>query len=148
MLCFRVVRQQTISGPNAEQDTWRYWASYLNHQSLHKPLRFLKKSFTFGLWVAYSKRWHHKYDVAAQKFQYVNSYPPSAYASMNRVSIGSDNGLSPIRHQAINKPMLGCCEYDAWEQTYVKFQSKYKTFHARKCISKYRLRNGGHFSQG
>ena len=26
---------------------------------------------------------------------------PHIYASVNRVSIGSDNGLSPIRHQAI-----------------------------------------------
>ena len=32
----------------------------------------------------------------------INSSPPSvAYASVNRVSIGSDNGLSPIRRQAI-----------------------------------------------
>ena len=32
-----------------------------------------------------------------------NSSPPSAtyYASVNQVSIGSDNGLSPIRRQAI-----------------------------------------------
>ena len=36
--------------------------------------------------------------------QWVNSSPPSAayiYASMNWVSIGSDNGLSPDRRQAI-----------------------------------------------
>ena len=31
----------------------------------------------------------------------VNPSPPSAAYSMNRVSIGSDNGLSPNRHQAI-----------------------------------------------
>ena len=32
------------------------------------------------------------------------------------------------------------------EQISVKFYSKYKTFHSRKCISsKYRLQNGGHF---
>ena len=31
----------------------------------------------------------------------VNSFPPSAaYMSVNRVSIGSDNGLSPFRRQA------------------------------------------------
>ena len=28
------------------------------------------------------------------------------------------------------------------------FYSKYKTFHSRKCIWTYRLRNGGHFVQG
>ena len=33
---------------------------------------------------------------------YLNSFPPSAtYASVNWVSIGSDNGLSPFRRQAI-----------------------------------------------
>ena len=36
----------------------------------------------------------------------------------------------------------------ALEQSSVKFWSKYKTFHIRKCIWKYRLRNGGHFVQG
>ena len=28
------------------------------------------------------------------------------------------------------------------------FKSKFKVFHLRKCIWKYRLRNGGHFVQG
>ena len=30
----------------------------------------------------------------------------------------------------------------------MEFKSKYKTFHSRKCIWKYRLQNGGHFVQG
>ena len=30
----------------------------------------------------------------------------------------------------------------------MKFQSKHKTFHSRKCIWKHRLRSGGHFIQG
>ena len=30
-----------------------------------------------------------------------NSFPPSAYALANCVSLGSDNGLSPIRRQTI-----------------------------------------------
>ena len=49
------------------------------------------------------------------------------YASVDCVSIGSDNGLWPMRRQAI---------------------SKYNYFHSRKCTWKYRLRNGGHFVQG
>ena len=43
--------------------------------------------------------------------------------------------------------MLGYCQLDPWEQTSVKFHSKYKTFHSRKCFRKHRLRNGGHFVQ-
>ena len=58
------------------------------------------------------------------------------YASVNWVSIGSDNGLSP---------MLGYCQLDPWEKISMKFKSKYQTFHSWKCIWKYRLRNGGHF---
>ena len=37
-----------------------------------------------------------------QVAQKVNSSPPSAiYASVNHVSIGLDNSLSPIRHRAM-----------------------------------------------
>ena len=35
---------------------------------------------------------------------FINSFPPSfAYVSVNRVSIGSDNGLSPIRSHCLNQ---------------------------------------------
>ena len=47
------------------------------------------------------------------------------YASVNRVSSGFDNGLSPIKRQAIIKTNAGLL-----------------------LIWKYRLRNGGHFVQG
>ena len=36
-----------------------------------------------------------------------------------------------------SEPMLGYCQFDPKEQTSVKFPSKYKTFHSRKCIWKY-----------
>ena len=42
-----------------------------------------------------------------------------------------------------SKPVLGYCQLEPWEQTPVKCLSKCKTFHSRKCIWKYRLRNGG-----
>ena len=46
------------------------------------------------------------------------------------------------------KSKLSYCQLDPWEQTSVKFESKCKTFHSRKCIWKCRLRNGGHFVRG
>ena len=67
------------------------------------------------------------------------------FASKNRVSIGSDNGLSPIRRQAIiwsNGGLLSIGSLGA------NFNSKYKTFDSRKCVWKCRLRNGGHFVHG
>ena len=36
--------------------------------------------------------------------------------------------------KSLSEPMLGYCELDTQEQTSVKFQSKYKTFHSQKCI--------------
>ena len=47
----------------------------------------------------------------------------------------------------LSKPMLDYCQLGPKEQTSVKFYSKYQTFHSRKCIWKYRLRNGGRFVQ-
>ena len=41
--------------------------------------------------------------------------------------------------------MLSYCQLDPIET--VKLQSRYKIFNSRKCIWKYRLRNGSHFVQ-
>ena len=48
----------------------------------------------------------------------------------------------------LSKPMLGYCQLYHQEQTSVKIQSKYTPFRSRKCIWKYRLRNGAHFFRG
>ena len=40
-------------------------------------------------------------DIGDMRFVFNSLRPSDEYASVNRVSIGSDNGLSPIRHQAI-----------------------------------------------
>ena len=45
------------------------------------------------------------------------------------------------------EPMLAYCQLDSWEQTSVKFESKYKTF-IQENESETRLRNGSHFVQG
>ena len=44
----------------------------------------------------------------------------------------------------LSKPILGYYQLDPYEQSSVKFPSKYKTFHSLKCIWRHRLRNGGH----
>ena len=73
------------------------------------------------------------------------------FASMKRVRIGSDNGLSLIQHQAIilnNARLLSIGPLGTKGQTSMRFESEYKFFHSRKCIRKYRLTNDGHFVQG
>ena len=71
----------------------------------------------------------------------LNSSPPSV--SFMCQSIGSALvqitacrlcGTNPL-----STPMLGNCQLDPQEQISVNFESKYKTFHSRKCIWKYRL---------
>ena len=57
-------------------------------------------------------------------------------------AIGSDNGLSPARRQAIIWINAGILLI---EQTSVKSWPKFIHFHWRKCIWKCRLVNGGHF---
>ena len=46
------------------------------------------------------------------------------------------------------EPMLLFHQLDPKEKTSVKFETKYGTFHARKCVWNYRLRNGGHVCLG
>ena len=48
----------------------------------------------------------------------------------------------------LSQPIRVYCQLEPWEQTSVKFQSKYKTFDSWKCSWKYRLPNGGHFVGG
>ena len=62
---------------------------------------------------------------------YSNSSPPGRiYASVNHLSIGSDDGLSPFW------PMLTYCHLDSWEQTSVKFEFELYNFHSRRCAWK------------
>ena len=67
------------------------------------------------------------------------------YLSVNWISIGSGNGLSPIRRQAITWTNAHLLSIGPWGTNCSEILSKYKTFHWKKCLWKCRLRNGGHF---
>ena len=45
----------------------------------------------------------------------------------------------------LSEPMLEYCQLGPYKQNSVKFLSKFRHFHSRKCIWKCRLRNGSHF---
>ena len=47
----------------------------------------------------------------------------------------------------LSDPRLDHYQLDPWEQTSVKFLSKYKIFHSWRCIWKYRQPNGDYFDQ-
>ena len=69
------------------------------------------------------------------------------YASMNWVSICSDNGLSPIRRQAIILTNAGLLPIGSLGTNFSEFLIKIQIFYSRKCIWKYCLRNGGNLSR-
>ena len=81
---------------------------------------------------------------------YFNSSPPSAVYMRQSIwsALVQIIACRLLSAKPLSKPMVGYCKLDPSEQTSVKFQSKYKTFHSRKCIWKYRLPNGGHIIQG
>ena len=70
------------------------------------------------------------------------------YASLNRVSIGSDNDLSPIRRQAIIYTNAELLSNWPLETHFSEIVIKIQTLHARKRNWKYHLWNAGHFVQG
>ena len=61
--------------------------------------------------------------------------------------IGSDNGLSPIRHQAIIYTNAGLLSIGTLGAKFSEILIKIQKNHSQKCIRKCRLRNGGHFVQ-
>ena len=64
----------------------------------------------------------------------------------NLTIIGSDNGLSLDRRQAITEPILEYCRLDPYEQIAVKFLSKFIHFHSWKCNWNCCLQNGVYFA--
>ena len=63
---------------------------------------------------------------------------------MNRVIIGSGNGLSPVRRQVIT--WTNADLFDAWGQISVKFESKFISIH-ENAFENVACQFGGHFVQ-
>ena len=59
--------------------------------------------------------------------------------------IGSDNGLSPGRRQAIIRTKAGILLIGPLGTNFSEILIGFKYFHSGKCTWKYRLRNGVHF---
>ena len=95
---------------------------YLNHQSL---------SFKFprGQWVISLRGW-------------------VTHICVSRLTnIGSDNGLSPGRRQAIIWTIAGILLIGPLGTNFSEILSEFKHFLSRKCIWKWRLQNGVHLSR-
>ena len=68
------------------------------------------------------------------------------YASVYRVSMGSDSGLSPVWRQAIIETNAGILLILPFGTNLMKFQLYYKIFLHENAFES--LWNGGHFVQG
>ena len=69
----------------------------------------------------------------------------TVYASVNWTSIGSGNGLSPVRRQAITWAIVDLLSIGPLGTNFSEIYIKIQTFHSWKCIWKCRLRNGVHW---
>ena len=72
----------------------------------------------------------------------------SVYASVNRLSIGSDNGLSPIRHRTIIWTIARLLWIGPLETNFGAILIKIQNFPSPKMHLKYHLRNGDLLSRG
>ena len=85
-------------------------------------------------------------DSGDWQHQVINSSPPSA-AYMRQ---WTRSALAQImaRRQAIIWTIAGLLSIGPLGTNFSEILIKIQNFHSRKCIWKYRLRNGGHFVQG
>ena len=92
------------------------------------------------------RRHRAHYDgIVMRKFDSLNSPWCRIYASVNWVSTVSDNGLAPVRRQAITWTNTDLLSIGPLETNFSEFVSKCKTFHSWKCIWKCCVRTGGLF---
>ena len=143
--------------------SWPFWFLVCIYYSTNKPGYDLMPSFAMVAYPSTGPTWvwrHHAGQVKSPcqypwcltelLVQAINSSPPSA-AYMCQCTVSTLVQIMACRlyvAKPLSEPMLDYYQLDTWEQSSVKFYSKYKIFHSWKCIWKYRLRNSGHFVQG
>ena len=84
------------------------------------------------------------------KVIFLNSSPPSAIylCCWTGSALMQIMACRLFSAKSLPEPMPTCCQLNLYEQSTVKFESKYKKNHSRKCVWKCSLQNGGHFVQG
>ena len=89
---------------------------------------------------------HHWLNQKLSIWQLISPYR-RIYASMNWVSIGSGNGLSPVRRQAITRTNADILSIGPLGTKFNKIWIEILTFSLKKCVWKCFLWNGGRFDQ-
>ena len=105
-----------------------------------------------GLWISWTNsRWASDWDAMTLVWRHCYGWWTSIvdwlFEESWRWRICSDELAILFGTKPLPKPVLTYCQLGPCEQTSVKFQSKYKYFHARKCYRECPLQSGGHFVQ-
>ena len=74
---------------------------------------------------------HNRHPIARLSFCEINSSPPRASYMHQRIrsALAQIKACNLFDTKPLSKPMWDYCQLGHWEQTSVKFQSKYETFH-------------------
>ena len=139
---------------------FKFWLGGLsglqvNLNTLRPDIEYATSPHLNQWWPCLQRHNHHSASMSQQRllsdFQsheslnvvdiLINSAPPRA-ANMPQWS-GSElvqiMAWRLLGTKPLPEPMQTFCQLKPWEQTSVKFKSKYKTFHSRKCIWKCHL---------
>ena len=104
--------------------------SFCNH--LCKILPYWTANYNWTRLYGDSKIfWYMYHDIILILILLTRLWFNSLWSNTILVNIGSSNGLLPVQHQAINWTN---CKLFTWEQTLVRFESKYKNLVSRKCM--------------
>ena len=151
------------------QHIWSKWHVFRRQDRVYTPHQALRSVYyewkclsryfylrCVSFWVSISlafKTCRHSHCLSSlnlSEIELLTHLPPSAAymhrwtgPALIRVMTCRLSGAKPLL-----EPMLQNCQLDPWEQSPVKFESRYKAFHSCKCVSNCRLRNGDHFVQG
>ena len=106
------------------------------------PMLWHEYHFKFSIWKMDRAQWVIHWRI----FHFFNSLSRVTHISVSELTIiGSDNGLSPGRRQAIIWINAGILLIGVLGTNFNEILVEIHNFHSRKSISKCRLENDGHF---
>ena len=138
LACFQ--QNITSSGNSVEpvKHLNQWWPNLLRHIWLTRRQWAMWCLHIYDKIVAYSTRTCCFIKIL-QVSQWLTHWGRVMHIYISKLTIiGSDDGLSPGRRQAIIRTNAGILLNEPLRTNFIHF-------HSRKCIWKYRLRNGGHF---
>ena len=143
--------RQVIVWTNADPIHWRIYAA-LGADELNIAMEFITYSLNHRGDRTLTYHWNKSYMFHACWQWYIYRAILTHWGRVthicvgNLIIIGSDNGLSPGRRQAIIWTNAGILLIGTLGTNFTEILIEIQTFSLEKCVWKCRLRNGGHFA--